>query len=191
MPAEANLWHRVTVIGRPDVPPGSSSVKDNNREDPEQGRKRQEREGGAAGVEVVQSPRNPSSSVFLVQFESGKTVSLDLSQVAIKWVYFCGVDSNGRKCSHGVQEQQQAKIPPGAGMRDGDDDGGDVLAYDSTDVGTRVDVWWPRYNSYFRAAVRVACDRIYRGGGGDWVIGGEKCAFLAQFFLNFCSLILF
>lgn len=148
----ANLWHRVTVIGRPGASPGGggdSTGHDGASAEREDGERQGKRGGSTAGA-----GSSTSSSVFVVEFENGRTASLDLSQIAIRWLHFC--DAGGRGASgggvpDGREQQQRTKIPPGFGVR-----GGDGLAYDDSDVGTRIDVWWPRYNSYFRATVSIS-----------------------------------
>lgn len=157
-PAETKVWHRVTVIGRPDVSSSGVGVLEERREG---GHQDNGGGGGAAGTETS------SSSVFVVRFETGKTASVDLSQVAIKWVDFCGVDGVGNVEVRGGQEQQQTRTPPGFGERDSGGGGG--LAFDDTDIDTRVDVWWPRYNSYFRATVR-GVSGLCSGGEEMWIV---------------------
>ncbi len=147
---DANLWHRVIVIGRPGAssPGGGGSTG----HDDASAERQEKREGGMAGA-----GSGTSSSVFVVEFENGRTTRLDLSQIAIRWLHFCDAGGSGGS-GGGVQDgrehqqqQQHTRTPPGFGVR-----GGDGLAYDGTDVGTRVDVWWPRYNSYFRATVSIS-----------------------------------
>ncbi|CAN0302254.1 unnamed protein product, partial [Ectocarpus sp. 12 AP-2014] len=89
--ADANMWHRVTVVGRPsDVGDGGDSSSSTGAdvvgdEERRQGKYREEatRPGsggsggdsaGAAAAETSQQPRSPSS-LFLVEFESGRTAS--------------------------------------------------------------------------------------------------------------------
>ena len=101
-------------------------------------------------------------------FESGRTTTLDLSDLSIKWIGFCGeceevggggVNGGGDqgRPGSGREAQAQPRLPLGFGIGDcgGLPPPGGTLANDRTDVGTRVEVWWPRYNSYFRATVRV------------------------------------
>lgn len=64
-------------------------------------------------------------------------------------------DTNGNE--GGRKASAKMRLPPGFG--EGPRGGWKVphdcwLARDDTDVGTRIDVWWPRYNSFFRATVR-------------------------------------
>lgn len=151
-PSDTKVWHRVAVIGRP----GVSSSCDGVREERRDGGKQDSNGGGAAGTETGTSSSS-SSSVFVVGFESGRTASLDLSQFSIKWKHFCGGDGvvgTEEIRGGGEERQQQARTPPGFAARDGGRGSGGGLAYNDTDTGTRVDVWWPRCNSYFRATVR-------------------------------------
>lgn len=112
-----------------------------------------------------------SPSAFVVMFDSGRTTTLDLSDLSIKWIGFCGeceefgvgvavgINGGGDQGRPGSdrQAQAQARLPLGFGVGDcgGLSPPAGTLANDRTDVGTRVEVWWPRYNSYFRATVRV------------------------------------
>lgn len=196
-PADARMWHRVTVVGRPGDSSGSSGSnsigrnstcsQDDAREERREGKQQQQQaeacggdtKGGVAAAEPTTiEAGESSSSVFVVEFENGRTATLDLSQMDLKWVQFCGVDTSGGRGVRSAQEQQQqqAKAPPGFGARsenDGGDGSGGGLAYDDTDVGTRVDVWWPRYNSYFRATVSVVRGRA-KAGAGYSLVWGER-----------------
>ena len=200
-PADTNVWHRVTIVGRPgpDVP---SSGDRSAREEGREGGGQQDKGAGGDG-EAGTETWSLSASVFVVKFESGRTATLDLSQLAIKWKHFCGVDGVDGGCGgggdggteevRGAQEQQPTRTPPGFGGHDGDGAGGGGgggsggLAYDDTDIGTRVDVWWPRYNSYFRATVRGVSEWYTAAGKVQGlVLCGETGLYLSFFFEVIC-----
>ena len=191
-PADANKWHRVTVVGRPRVSSGTrpgvrGEARWEGQEEGWGGQQHQhqyqrqnvsgekskelivaEQGGGENGDGAARARRRSvlesSPSAFVVMFESGRTTTLDLSDFSIKWIGFCGeceevsveVGKNRGRPGSDREAREQARMPPGfrIGDRGGLPPPGGVLANDRTDVGTRVDVWWPRYNSYFRAAVR-------------------------------------
>lgn len=145
------------------------------------------REPGVANVNGVSGPVNADasanksafcwdsdSSVFEVRFEEGgRTAVLDLSLFSIRWIAFSrrqqeGVDSAAGDESPDIPSKDSRMRstgniggsysepcrPPGFVSLE---DLSGPLANSQADVGMRVDVWWPRYNSYFRATVRVEC----------------------------------
>lgn len=163
----------------------------------------EDKDTAARAKEMVRSLRDSSSSVFVIKFDSGKRASLDLSHFSIKWVSFCsdckeiwanenssapggGVGScgggggGGGRVSDdrrgvGTAQNQATAVPPGFGRVDS---GGlppvGGLANDPTDVGTRVDVWWPRDNLYFRATVRRLGRLGARFTGVRWGWGFDR-----------------
>lgn len=137
------------------------------------------------------SSPSPPLSLFLVKFEGDRVTTLDLSLFSIRWISFCS-DFVGSAVDEvdpleADDAPGQYRLPPGF---DGGDDGGlsprGGLAFNRSDAGKRVDVWWPRYNSYFRATVRFfrgfRTRRVHgRGKGGRWRLGE-----LAELAFEFC-----
>lgn len=115
------------------------------------------------------------SSVFEVRFESGTTADLDLSYYSIRWISFVGPvqggavgHDEGHDDASGVADRNGGHGSPPTrppGFETLEDLSG-PLANSQADIGTRVDVWWPRYNSYFRATVSKS-GRALRAGASS------------------------
>lgn len=171
----ANKWHSVVVLGRSSVAIGGGqqghdavSAEALEGRDAATATGMGKSGGHATGDRASAQAKDDSvgidseSSVFEVKFESGTTADLDLSHFSIRWISFVGPVQGGVICHDGGHANAN-----GVADRNGDDglpptrppgfetmeDLSGPLANSQADVGTRVDVWWPRYNSYFRATV--------------------------------------
>lgn len=126
--------------------------------------------GGANAEAQKDSRADADSSIFEVKFDSGRTATLDLCHFSIRWISFLGHGLGNATAAHdGSRLDTNISANGNAGGRSAGggrlsssrppgfvsiEDLSGPLANSQADVGTRVDVWWPRYNSYFRATVR-------------------------------------
>lgn len=187
-PSASDKWPRVLVSGRPD----SSEARGETQStvDVESESHRLENKGNGAVREEALPSGDSSTGLFVVTLEGGMTATVDLSQFSIRWLSFRGSNEEGNGGGQGGgaaegdyrgerkgKSRERDKLPPGFGAGDAIDGG---LVYDSADVGTRIDVWWPRYNAYYKATVRLSAVSVPRAicGGGFNYVGSDRVGWL-------------
>lgn len=187
-PSASDKWHRVFVSGRPNSSGARGETQDAVDVDSES--HRLENRGNGAVREEATSSGDSSTALFVVTSESGMTATVDLSQFSIRWLSFRGSNEEGNGGGQGGgagggdcrserkgKSRERDKLPPGFGAGDAIDGG---LVYGSADVGTRIDVWWPRYNAYYRATVRLGAVSVPTEtcGGGFHYVASRRVGWL-------------
>lgn len=175
----ANKWHIAIVLGRPS--PAVDGQQRHNPDSGDSPTARgtasvnglaESRDPAADGANAEarrDSGEDVDSSVFEIKFESGRMATLDLSHFSIRWITLWGQDLGSTAVAHDEGHPDANSSASGNAGGGGPGGGGlpssrppgfesledlsGPLANSQADIGTRVDVWWPRYNSYFRATV--------------------------------------